>query len=108
MKELFFSVLLVVKNEERYIRKLLEGVLQQEFPQDSYEILVVDGMSSDRTKDIVEDVSQKNPGKIRLFDNPKETLPPGWNLAIQNAKGRYILRVDGHTMIPQGFLEGVL
>ncbi|KMM36877.1 glycosyltransferase family 2 protein [Guptibacillus hwajinpoensis] len=104
MKELFFSVLLVVKNEERYIRKLLDGVLQQEFPQDSYEILVVDGMSSDRTKDIVEDVSQKNPGKIRLFDNPKETLPTGWNLAINNAKGQYILRVDGHTMIPTNFL----
>ncbi|WP_226655171.1 glycosyltransferase family 2 protein [Pseudalkalibacillus hwajinpoensis] len=106
MKELFFSVLLVVKNEERYIRKLLEGVLQQEFPQHSYEILVVDGMSSDRTKDIIEDVSLKNPGRIRLFENPKETLPTGWNLAIQNAKGKYILRVDGHTMIPKGFLTG--
>lgn len=102
--EYFFSLLLVVRNEEKYIRQTLECILHQDFPRDQYEIIVVDGHSSDRTPDIIQLYVRKYPSRITYLQNPKETLPTGWNLAIKRARGEYVVRVDGHSEIPDHFL----
>ncbi len=102
---LVFSFLLVVRNEEAYIRNLLESVLNQDFPQDRYEVIVVDGESQDSTPQIVEEFQRRYPGRIRYLSNPQRTLAPGWNLGIQHSRGEYVIRVDGHSQIPQDFLS---
>lgn len=101
---MIFSLLLVVRNEEQYIGPLLKAALIQDFPQESYEIIVVDGNSSDRTIAIVHEFMQLHPGRINLFHNEKQTLPTGWNIGIHSAKGQYIIRIDGHGHIPVDFL----
>lgn len=102
---LVFSFLLVVRNEEAYIRNLLESVLNQDFPQDRYEVIVVDGESQDSTPQIVEEFQRRYPGRIRYLSNPQRTLAPGWNLGIQHSRGEYVIRVDGHSQIPPDFLS---
>ena len=100
-----FSVLIVTRNEERYIGHLIEKLLEQDFPNDKYEIIVVDGMSTDKTSEIVQHYIEKTLDMIKLFVNKKKTLPPGWNIGILASKGDYVLRVDGHTEVPNDFLS---
>lgn len=103
--ELIFSFLLVVRNERRYIGRVLDSILHQDFPQKQYEIIVVDGESTDKTPDIIRTYQTRHPGRIRYFKNPMQTLPAGWNIGIKHACGEYVIRVDGHSDIPRDFLK---
>ena len=48
------SVICPIYNEEKYIGKCIESILKQDYPKDDLEVLFVDGMSTDRTREIVE------------------------------------------------------
>ncbi|WP_413378314.1 glycosyltransferase [Alkalihalobacillus sp. 1P02AB] len=104
LKRPLFTVLVVTRNEENYIERLLERLVNQDFPNDNYEILIVDGMSSDNTLQIAKRYKKESSPRVDVFINEKKTLPPGWNIGIKEAKGRYILRIDGHTEVDEGFL----
>ncbi|KYG30881.1 glycosyltransferase family 2 protein [Alkalihalobacillus trypoxylicola] len=104
-EKLFFTILVVTKNEEAYIGRLLETLINQDFSKDLYEIIIVDGCSSDATIDIVNNYLEKYPSLIKILNNPKQTLPPGWNKGIKEALGQYILRIDGHTEVKENFLQ---
>ncbi|GGE09783.1 hypothetical protein GCM10011571_08870 [Marinithermofilum abyssi] len=97
--------MLVVRNEENHIENLLEAILNQDFPQSKYEVIVVDGESTDRTPEIVQQIQERYPDRIRFLHNPRKTLATGWNIGIQHANGEYVIRVDGHSQIPQNFLS---
>lgn len=92
----FVSVVIPVYNEERYIEACLRSVLDQDYPLDRYEVIVADGGSTDRTRDIVEATARVNPN-VRLIDNPGRTQASGLNLAILASRGEYIARQDGHA-----------
>ncbi|MFC0559240.1 glycosyltransferase family 2 protein [Halalkalibacter alkalisediminis] len=102
--KILFTVLLVLRNEEKYIGRLIDTLLSQDFPIENYELIIVDGLSTDRTLAIVEKYQKEYPGFIRVITNERKTLPPGWNLGIRAAKGDYVLRIDGHTEVPSDFL----
>lgn len=104
-EDLIFSFLLVVRNEEDYIENLMESILHQDFPHHRYEIIVVDGESTDRTPELVALFVQRYPDRIRSYMNPRKTLATGWNIGIQHAHGRFVIRVDGHSQIPRDFLS---
>ncbi|WP_035351826.1 glycosyltransferase family 2 protein [Fictibacillus gelatini] len=101
----FFSLLLVVRNEEKYIANLLERMIHQDFDANAYEMIVVDGMSDDRTPEIIQDYVNRFPNRIKFYTNPKKTLPVGWNIAIKHSSGKYVLRVDGHSQVEPDFLK---
>lgn len=65
---------------------------------------MVDGMSTDGTRAIIEEYSSKHP-HIRLIDNSNKYVPFGLNIAIKQAKGEYIARVDAHTEYPANYFE---
>ncbi|MDA8352267.1 MAG: glycosyltransferase [Firmicutes bacterium] len=100
-----FSFLLVVRNEEQHIENLLEAIMNQDFPQEQYEVIVIDGESDDRTLQIIEQMQERYPERILLLSNPGRTLAKGWNIGIQHAEGEYVIRVDGHSQIPVDFLS---
>ncbi|PTX50635.1 glycosyl transferase family 2 [Melghirimyces profundicolus] len=79
--------------------------MNQDFPQDRYEVIVVDGESNDRTPEIIEAFQQRYPGRIHFLSNPRRTLATGWNIGIQHSEGEYVIRVDGHSQIPANFLS---
>ncbi|MDU5020249.1 MAG: glycosyltransferase, partial [Clostridiales bacterium] len=91
----FISVIIVMRNEENYIEKCLLSILNQDYPKDKYEVIVVDGESTDKSVDIVSKyVDEFN---VKIINNPKRNLASGWNLGIKNAKGNIVIRPDAHS-----------
>ena len=90
------SIVLPTWREERYIQTCLECILGQDYPAHRLEVLVVDGMSDDRTREIVRGFSKQHP-QIRLLDNRDRLQSPGLNLGIQASRGSIVVRMDAHS-----------
>lgn len=101
------SVICPTFNEEKYIAKCIESVLLQDYPLTEMEILFVDGMSNDRTREIVAEYSSKH-GFIKLIDNPMRTVPYAMNTGIKVAKGNIIIRLDAHAEYPQNYVSTII
>ena len=95
---LFISVMIPVRNESKHIAEVLDRLLEQDYPADKFEILVLDGRSEDNTREIVVKYGEKHPN-VRLLDNPKRLSSGARNIGIQNAAGDVVLLVDGHCII---------
>lgn len=108
IKNDFVSALLVTRNEQDYIEKSLLSLIHQTYPKDKYEIIIIDGESTDNTVGIVERLIKeykRDSFDIRLISNPKHILSAGWNLGIKAAKGEYVVRIDAHAEAPEDFIE---
>lgn len=98
----FVTAMIVVRNEEKNISKAILSFLNQDYPKDKYELLIIDGESTDHTieaaKQTVEAYSKENVAvSVRYLDNPKRLLATGWNIGIREAKGEYVVRIDAHA-----------
>jgi succinoglycan biosynthesis protein ExoA len=98
------SILMPVRNEEGYIGRSLDAVFAQDYPQELMEVIVADGRSIDRTRDVVESFRIVHPN-LRLIDNPGKTAPYGLNAATEQAEGEMLLRVDGHCEIAPDYVR---
>jgi GT2 family glycosyltransferase len=101
----YVSVILPVRNERAMLPRLLEQLLAQNYPADRYEILVVDGHSTDGTADLVRrrfcgSSTASRLAPIRLLKNPKERTAAGRNQGLRSAHGDIILFIDGHCSVP--------
>lgn len=100
----FLSVIMPIRNEGAIIRESLEAVLAQDYDPEKVEILVVDGMSTDDTRQIVTSMQSRSPN-ITLLDNPGRIVPVGMNIALRRARGEIFVRVDGHCTIAPDYLR---
>ena len=94
------SVVIPVRNEEVHISSVLRQLEDQDYPRDRLEVLVADGNSSDRTREIVSEYSKSASIAIRCLPNPKQLSSAGRNVGARNAKGDFVFFVDGHCSIP--------
>lgn len=101
------SVICPIYNEERYIRKCIESILSQDYPDNDLEVLFVDGMSNDRTRDIVVEYIKRYPF-IRLIDNPERIVPYAMNRGIMAANGDIIIRLDAHAIYPTNYFSQLI
>ena len=101
---MFLSVICPIYNEEKYIVSFLDSILQQDYPKDSLEILLVDGISKDKTREIISIYADKYPC-LKLVDNPQQTVPYAMNNGINNAKGDIIIRLDAHAEYPTDYFS---
>jgi glycosyltransferase involved in cell wall biosynthesis len=104
----FVSVIIPIRNEEAFIARCLQSVVDQDYPHDSMEVLVVDGRSEDRSREIVAEFSYEFVSRyplIKLLDNPKISAPAGLNLGIREARGDVIVRVDGHCLLEPNYVS---
>ncbi len=92
------SVVVPVRNESVHIRDVLEQLLAQSLSTERYEILVVDGMSTDDTRAQVKSMMDAHPN-IRLLENPAGFSGSGRNVGVDNARAPRVLFVDGHCRI---------
>lgn len=101
------SVCIIAKNEENTIEQLFSDVKNQDYSHEDIEIVLVDSMSSDNTKMLMLQFSnsENDFSDIRVYENRKENQASGWNVAIQNARGDIIIRVDAHAMLPKDFVK---
>jgi glycosyltransferase involved in cell wall biosynthesis len=111
----FVTAMIVARNEEKYIEKCFRSLLEQSYPPDRYEVLIINGLSHDDTLAIAKDTENKyacreyaNGDKfkvqVRYLQNPKKILAAGWNLGIQQAKGEYVIRIDAHGYADKDFI----
>jgi glycosyltransferase involved in cell wall biosynthesis len=118
-----------IRNEVAFIERSLGAVLAQDYPADRLQILVVDGISGDGTRDIVRQIIEqrtqslaqesssivhrpssplRRPPSIVLLDNPREIVPTAMNIALREARGDVIIRVDGHCEIAPDYVRRCL
>ncbi len=92
-----------IRNEADFIERAIKSILNNDYPAEKMEILVVDGMSDDGTREIVRKLSQAD-GRIRILDNPRRIVPTAMNIGLKAAKGELFIRIDGHAEIPRDFI----
>ena len=99
------SLCVVAYNEERFLPNLLDDLKKQTYPHEFTEIVLIDGISSDNTKQIMLDFAKSNESfySVQVIDNAQRIQAAGWNIAIANAKSDVIIRIDAHTHIPADF-----
>lgn len=97
------SCIILLRNEKPYIEGTIESVLANDYPKDKLEILVVDGMSKDGSREIVEKVAIKDP-TVKLLDNNERITPVAMNIGIRKAKGTVIILLSGHSHIEKDYI----
>jgi glycosyltransferase involved in cell wall biosynthesis len=103
----FVSVVMPVRNEGQFIARSLGAVLQQDYPANRMEILVVDGMSTDGTREFVTRLQTKH-NNLMLLNNPGRIAPTGLNVALRAAGGDVVVRVDGHCEIATDYVRSCI
>ncbi len=89
------SVIVPCFNEKRHIEACIRSLLSQEPPPGGLEVVVADGLSSDGTRDILQNLAARFPA-LRIVDNPGRITPAGMNVGIREARGRYIAILGAH------------
>ncbi len=100
----FISIIIPCRNEERFIDKCLDSIIAQDYSKEKLEILVVDGMSNDKTREILKDYSKKY-SIIKILDNPRKVTPVAMNTGITNSKGDLYVMINSHAVIDNAFLK---
>jgi succinoglycan biosynthesis protein ExoA len=100
------SVIVPCYNEELTITLLLEAIRVQTFPINCLEVIIADALSTDQTRKKIKQYLQKNKDlSIQVIDNPKRTIPAAINLAVNAAKGVFIVRLDAHSIPNPNYIE---
>lgn len=92
----FVSIVIPCRDEHKHIRHALESIVAQDYDLERLEVLIVDGMSEDGTREIVKDFAARYPF-VHLLDNPKKITPAALNIGIKAARGEIIVRMDAHS-----------
>jgi glycosyltransferase involved in cell wall biosynthesis len=101
------SVVIPERNEARHIEACLAAVFGQDYPGDRLEVIVVDGVSTDGTREILDRAAARDP-RVRLLDNPARIVPTAMNRGIAAARGAIVVRVDGHCIIQRDYVSRVV
>lgn len=102
---IYVSAVIPCFNEERFISKVLHHLASQ-YTLDHYEILVVDGGSTDDTRKAITEFATRNPAvRVRIVDNPARNIPTALNLGIRAAEGEIIVRMDAHSIPSAGYVR---
>src|ERR1041385_1594910 len=91
------SVIVPCRNETGYIEACLESILRQDPPEGGMEIIVADGVSTDGTREFLQQFCTIHP-QVRLLNNPGRIVSTGMNAALREARGEVIIRMDAHTV----------
>lgn len=97
------SIIVPCYNEEKTIHQLLDAVRVQTYRGDRMELIISDGMSTDRTREVIAEFEAEYPNfNVRVLENSVRTIPSGLNQAIRHADGEIIIRLDAHSIpIPE-------
>lgn len=101
------SIVLPCRNEQGYIQACLQSALNQEAPEGGLEIIIADGMSTDGTREYLDEMARQHP-HIRVLDNPGRIVSTGLNTAIHASRGHIIIRMDAHTIYAPDYVRQCL
>jgi glycosyltransferase involved in cell wall biosynthesis len=99
------SVIIVVRNEENNISACIKSIELQFEKKDNWELIIIDGQSTDKTKQLANEYLKTVNYKWKVLDNEKKTLAPGWNIGIKNSNGKYVVRPDAHSRLHKAYVQ---
>lgn len=114
---MFITICVIAYNEENTLKSILSDITAQDYDHEKMEIVLVNSASTDNTRKIMEEFRAANGNgdeqsgewsrfrNVQVLDNPKKTLPCGWNVALGAYTGEAILKVDAHASIPKDFVS---
>ena len=97
------SVIVPCRNERAHIGACLDALLATTYPHERLEILVVDGMSDDGTRQILAQYAARHP-IIRLLDNERRITPTALNLGVLNSRGEILMPIGAHNESPPEYI----
>ncbi len=97
------SIAVPCLNEEKFIGKVIENILGQDYPLSKIEAFICDGGSTDKTRDIIVKYSKQYP-QIQLLDNPDRFVPHAFNRALKVASGKFIFIFGAHAAYPADYI----
>ncbi len=98
------SVIVPMRNEEAFIGKCLTSVAEQDYPAELLEVLVIDGRSTDRSREIVSAMRAEVPG-LHLLDNERKVAPVAFNIGINNARGEILTIISAHCYLAPDYIS---
>jgi succinoglycan biosynthesis protein ExoA len=103
------SIIIPCYNEQDTIRKLLEAIYAQTFPLTDLEVVIADGMSTDRTRGEIAAFSDAHSRlRISVVDNAIHNIPAALNRALKAAQGAIIIRLDAHSIPYPDYVERIV
>jgi glycosyltransferase involved in cell wall biosynthesis len=96
------DVIVGVKNEEKYIKRCITSLQNQTIHD--INIIVVDGLSIDRTPEIVEEIAETD-SRVKLLKNPHEVISSARNIGLKASDSEYVAYLDGHGYVDNDWLE---
>ena len=104
MKEMpMVSAIVPCRNEQKFISACLGSIIANDYPKEKLEILIVDGMSTDKTREIAGNYGKRY-SILKLLDNPKIITPAAMNIGIKNSKGEIIIKMDAHSIYEKDYI----
>jgi glycosyltransferase involved in cell wall biosynthesis len=101
----FVSVIVPVRNEQGFIGRCLQSLAAQDYPRDRFEVIVLDGGSTDATEYETQHAAELAGLTVYFAPNPKLTAASGFNLGLTLAHGHVVVKVDGHSRVAPDFLS---
>jgi glycosyltransferase involved in cell wall biosynthesis len=99
----YVSLIIPCRNEENFIEGCLRSIFLQDYPKDKFEVILVDGDSTDKT---IEKASAfKN---VKIISNIKKIVPISMNIGIEKSSGLYIIRIDVHCEYPKNYIYSLV
>lgn len=102
--QIFVSVLIPTYNEENYIENTIDTLLRNNYPKSLFEIIVIDGGSTDSTLLIVKNKIENN-NNIKIYQNSNKIQSTGLNIGIEKSKGDIIIRADAHALYDKNYIS---
>lgn len=102
------SIIIACRNEEQFLGPCLQSLLNQDYPQELIEIIVVDGMSTDQTWGVANSYREMYPN-IDLEVNLKKYKYAGLNQALlENVTGDVVAIADAHSIYQKDYVSGLV
>lgn len=102
------SIIVPIYNVEKYLAKCIDSLLSQDFPHDSYEVIIVNDGSTDKSVEIANKYAAQNFGCVKLINQNNQGLSAARNSGIIAAKGKYLMFVDSDDYVEANIIGKLL
>ena len=100
------SIIITARNEEKYLPMLFEDILNQTYPLQSTEVVLMDSNSTDNTRKLMEEFKNNNERlSVQVVTNERQIQAAGFNEGVKHATGDVVLKIDAHSRIPADFVQ---
>lgn len=107
IKKTLFSIVIPCRNEIDHIEEVLQSIYENDYPRDLIEVLIVDGISNDGTRELLAKIQGKY-GQIEIIDNPKQKTPFAFNLGVKAAQGDIVMICGARFVLSENYIKEIV